>query len=75
MQEMIKMANDEKIKFNETEYNRSKSLIRLQIKALIARDLYDMSEYFQIINDENNSLKEAIRIINDEKEYNRILKK
>src|SRR5574344_461148 len=53
MQDMIKMANDEKIKFNETEYNRSKSLIMLQIKALIARDLYDMSEYFQIINDDN----------------------
>lgn len=75
MQEMIKMANDEKIKFNEIEYNRSKFLIMLQIKALIARDLYDMSEYFQIINDENNSLKEAMRIINNEKEYNRILKK
>jgi carboxyl-terminal processing protease len=75
MQDMIKMANDEKIKFNETEYNRSKSLIMLQIKALIARDLYDMSEYFQIINDDNNSLKEAMRIINNEKEYNRILRK
>lgn len=75
LQELLTLANDEKIKFNEEEYNRSKSLIALQLKALIARDLYDMTEYFQIINDDNASLKEALRIINDTKAYEKELGK
>ena len=40
MQELVTLAKDDKIEFNEEQYNRSKPLIMLQIKALIARDLY-----------------------------------
>ena len=75
MQELIALAEKEKIAYNEELYNRSKPLIMLQIKALIARDLYDMTEYFQIINDENESFQEALRIINDEQRYNKALGK
>lgn len=75
LQELLNLAKDEKIEFNEAEYARSKNLIQLQIKALIARDLYDMSEYFQIINDDIPSYTEALRLINDEKAYNKELGK
>ena len=67
------MGKEDKIEYKEEEYNRSKPLIALQIKALIARDLYDMAEYFQVINDDNASFKEALRIINDEEVYNKEL--
>ena len=73
MQELITLAENDKIKFDEAQYNRSKPLIMLQIKALIARDLYDMGEYFQVINDDNASLQEALRIINDEERYNKVI--
>ena len=73
MKELIQLAETEKIEFNEEQYNKSKSLISLQIKALIARDLFDMNEYFLIINDENESLKEALRIIDDPGSYEKIL--
>ena len=73
MQELIALAEDDKIKFDEAQYNRSKPLIMLQIKALIARDLYDMGEYFQVINDDNPSFQEALRIINDEERYNKVI--
>jgi carboxyl-terminal processing protease len=74
LKEMHKMAEDEKIEFNEEEFNKSKDLIFLQIKALIARNLFNDSEYFQIINDVNDSYAEALRIINDDARYNSILK-
>lgn len=45
----------------------------LQIKALIARDLYDMAEYFQVINNDNESFQEALRLINDEQRYKKEL--
>lgn len=71
--ELMTLGKEEKIEFNEEQYNKSKALIRLQIKALIARDLFDMNEYFQIINDENESLKEAFRIITVSGSYEKIL--
>ena len=73
LQELIDLGKEEKIEFNEEQYNRSKPLITLQVKALIARDLYDMAEYFQVINDDNQSYQEALRIINDETVYNKEL--
>jgi C-terminal peptidase (prc) len=73
LSDLISMAEEEKIKFNEEEYNRSKPLVELQIKALIARDLYDMDGYFQIINEVNNIYQEAMRIVSDEKIYTSIL--
>jgi carboxyl-terminal processing protease len=57
------------------QFNASKPLIQLQIKALLARDLWNMSEYFQIINDENTSLKKALQIIENSEEYNKLLGK
>jgi carboxyl-terminal processing protease len=73
LQELLNMAKEEKIEFNEEQFNRSKELISLQLKALIARDLFDMSEYFQIINEKNDSYLEALRIINSDERYNAIL--
>ncbi|MCL2650583.1 MAG: S41 family peptidase [Candidatus Azobacteroides sp.] len=56
------------------EFQKSEPLIRLQLKALIARDFWDMNEYFQVINLDNEPYKKALQIIEDEKWYNRLLK-
>lgn len=74
LQELIGMAEEEKIEFNEEQFDKSKELISLQLKALIARDLFDMSEYFQIINDKIDNYQKALQIINNDEEYSRILK-
>lgn len=73
LQELVALGEKENVAFNETEYNQSKPLITLQLKALIARDLYDMNEYFQIINDDNPCLREALRIIGNEEVYRKAL--
>ncbi|MDH6356377.1 S41 family peptidase [Parabacteroides sp. PF5-9] len=73
MQELIHMATEDKIEYNEEQYNRSKQLITLQVKALIARDMYEMSEYFQIMNEDNDSFKEALRIIKNQESYTKEL--
>ena len=53
---MSSLADQEKIKFDEKLYQKSLPLIKTQLKALIARDLWDMNEYFQIMNtDEQQS--------------------
>ena len=73
LDELNRLAADEKITFDAAQYTRSKPLIALQLKALIARDLYDMTQYFQVINDDNPSYREALRIINDKEAYDRLL--
>lgn len=65
-------ADKEKIEFNEEQYNKSLPLIKTQLKALIARDLWDMNEYFQVINTTNNSVQQALELLNEkiyEKNY------
>ena len=46
--------------------------MRLQLKALIARDLWDMNEMYQILNEENDELKKGVEILKDGT-YDRIL--
>lgn len=46
-------------------FRASERVIRLQLKALVARNLWDIGAYFQVINEVNNSLQRAIESIND----------
>lgn len=75
LQELVQLGEQEKIPLDESEYARSKALIALQVKALIARDLFDMAQYFQIINEDNPSYRKALEIINSKETYNRLLKR
>ena len=45
LQDLKSLAEKEKIKYNEEEFQKSLPLIKAQLKALIARDLFDMSAY------------------------------
>ena len=44
------------------------------MKALIARDLYEQSSYYKVINTEaNEALTRALEIIANDEEYNSLL--
>jgi carboxyl-terminal processing protease len=73
LDKLIAEAEAEKIPFDSAQYKRSLPLISLQVKALIARDLFEVSEYFQIINEANESYKAAVDLINDSRRYNGML--
>ena len=51
------------MKFNEEQYQKALPLIKTQLKALLARDIWDMNEYFQVINTLNDSMKKAIELL------------
>ena len=74
LKELIEMGEESKIEFKEEQYNKSKKYISLLLKANIAQNLFDTSEYFQIINDMSDNYQKALQIINNDEEYNRILK-
>ena len=65
---LIAEGEKEGVKFDEEEYKKSESLIKLQLKALIARDLWDMNEYYHTINVVNESVNKALELLNNKNE-------
>ena len=48
---------------DDDELARTLPMLSTQLKALVARDLFDMSEYFQVINEESDIVKKAVEEI------------
>ena len=48
---------------DEAELQQTQPHLRLQLKALIARDLWDMNEYFQLMNTKNHIVQRALQLI------------
>lgn len=62
--EIFKKGEEKKIKPKDAdELNRTVPYLKMQLKALIARDLWDMSEYFQIINTTSETVKKALEVL------------
>lgn len=66
---------EEKLEYKEDEFEKSKPNINLQLKALIARDVYDMETLVRILNEDSDAFKKAYEIIKDDKLYERLLSK
>lgn len=64
MQQLIDEGTKAGVVYNEEQYRQSAPLMKLQLKALIARDLWDMNEYYQTINTVNESVKKAVELLN-----------
>ena len=56
-------AEKDKIKINkpEEEWQQTMPMLRTQLKALIARDLWDMTEYFAVMNQQNHIVQRALK--------------
>ena len=61
---IFKEGEKQKIKpKDDAELKKTIPYLRLQLKALIARDIWDMSEYFSVYNEENEMVKRALQVI------------
>ena len=60
---ILKEADKQKVKpKDEAEKERTLPLLSLQLKALIARDLWDMSEYYSVFNEDSDIVKKALEL-------------
>jgi carboxyl-terminal processing protease len=66
MAAFLEMAKEEKVEFSEEEFGKSEIIIKHQIKALIARNMWDMSAYYEIMNEIDETLLRALEILNKE---------
>ena len=70
---MKEMAKGEKMEWDDEQFRKSEQFLKIQLKALMARDLFDSSAYFVIINDENDLFREGLRIISNPGVYDELL--
>lgn len=62
--DIISAAEKEHIKpANQEELDKTLPQLKLQLKALIARDIWDMVNYFQIMNESNKTVQKALEIL------------
>ncbi len=65
LDKLIAFASKEEIEFKQEEFDTSKELIVSQLRGLIARNLYDRSAMFFILNQEDPTVTEAMKLFTD----------
>lgn len=65
LDQLIEEGKSMKIEYKDDEFKEGLPLIKLQLKALLARDLWDMSEYYQLINTINPVVKKGIELLEE----------
>jgi carboxyl-terminal processing protease len=68
---LIEQKKQEQI--DRDDFNTSKEEIRLRLKAIIARDLWNTSAYYQIINQNSDSFIKAIEVLQNKALYSQKL--
>lgn len=63
MDDFVAFAAKREVPLDTAGYKTSEAFLKLYMKALIARDLYDTNAYFEIINDINQPLTKAVEAI------------
>ena len=69
----IAKGEAEGVKYNEAQFKISKDEILLILKGLIASNMWQISDYYKIINEKDKVIDKALKVISDKKSYNTIL--
>jgi len=73
--EFADKAKDKDIEFELEDIKPNEMFIRAQLKALIARNLYEAGDYFEVISPLDNEINKALEIINNDNAYEKLLLK
>ncbi|MBS0011030.1 MAG: PDZ domain-containing protein [Bacteroidales bacterium] len=69
LESLISLGDDLGLKFVEEEYRISSRQIKTLVKGLVARDIWDMSEYYEIVNHDDIVIRKALDMIADDNEF------
>ncbi|MDZ7741772.1 MAG: hypothetical protein U5Q03_08500 [Bacteroidota bacterium] len=75
LEDLTTLGTKREVEYNEQEYEESRELIEYRLKALMARNLWDVSSFYEIIVDIDDEYQKALEILQDEKKYNRLIEK
>jgi carboxyl-terminal processing protease len=69
LKRFLDRAEKEGIEFKEDDWEVSELLIKTQIKAFIARNLWDINAYYQVMLIIDNEFNQAVELLQDEKTF------
>ena len=67
-------AKEAKVEWDEEQYKRSEKFLLLQMKALIARNVWETQQYYQVMFSVDSGIQKALEVLGNDREYKRILK-
>lgn len=70
--ELIQFAENKSIPFNAVDFEKSRKVLTLYLKASLARNIWNNGDYYQIINEFDPSYFKAIDVINNWNNYIRL---
>jgi carboxyl-terminal processing protease len=70
---LIAKGESEGVKYNEEQFNISKDEILLALKGLLATNMWQLTEYFRIVNSRDKVIENALNVISDKKRYDSLL--
>jgi carboxyl-terminal processing protease len=74
LEELWVEAEKKEVKRDEPSIAFITDHAKRHLKARIARDLYKAGSYYEIVNEDDDAISTALKILNDNKRYNNILK-
>lgn len=75
MSEMTELGTREGVEFNSEGYERSREMMRIILKALIGRDIFDQATYYRIaLPALNRTYQRGLELILDPERYDALLK-
>ena len=70
-----KTAEIKGVEWSDEQYQRSSPWILKQIKALIARNVWNIGKYYQVVLQDDKAIEKAVEVLENKREYNRLLGK
>nr|WP_246539027.1 S41 family peptidase [Litoribacter ruber] len=65
LQELIKIGEENKVKFDEKDYKKSKDYLKILVKAHMSRNIYDDNAFYKIVNDINEVYQQALNLFDE----------
>jgi len=72
MKDFTALAEKQGVKMDEKQFAISETLIKSQLKSLIAQKLWDVNVSFQVINKYDNEVQKAISVIKDDATFDKL---
>jgi carboxyl-terminal processing protease len=73
LEELVEYASNERLLFKEEEFNTSKEEIRMLVKAYVARDLWHTSEFYEVVNENDEMIQKALEVMGSDKFFSQLL--
>ena len=72
-EKFLSMAEEKEIEVKSEDLDHNVDFIKLQLKALIARNIFESGDYFAVISSMDHEIEKALEVMNDKDAFDRLM--